>query len=364
MIGEIVGAVGQLGAAAMNLIGARKAAQENRELMQMQFDHSDAAATTAYMRQREMANDMNLYNSPVAQRERYEAAGLNPYLMYQNGGATVSAATANVQQANTPTAPITPNYLGAAGDSLANGVTAAVNNFVQFKRLENETKLADAQAKSLLSNASNTDVATRFAEDTYDLRLSAQRWNNMLTAAHVGNVDVDTMQKRVETELVDWKKKNLEASTAEINTQREYLLTQKTAQEVLNRYIDQKESAQLANILADTRKKVLEGNYTSVATSLQHFIAETQRISANANMLGAKSSWFNAGTNYANHLEDVRWHDSSRSVQERGMNIDEKARTTFTEKDFGNAVTTLLNTTLGNATKPSGSTVEHQHFHY
>lgn len=359
MIGALIGGVANLGASALNLIGANKAAQENRNLMQMQFDHSDAAATTAYMRQREMANDMNLYNSPVAQRERYEAAGLNPYLMYQNGGATVSAATANVQQANTPSAPITPNYLGAAGDSLANGVSAAVNNFVQFKRLENETKLADAQAKSLLSNASNTDVATRFAEDTYDLRLSAQRWNNMLTAAHVGNVDVDTMQKRVETELVDWKKKNLEASTAEINAQREYLLTQKTAQEVLNRYIDQKESAQLANILADTRKKVLEGNYTSVATSLQHFIAETQRISANANMLGAKSSWFNAGTNYRNHLEDVRWHDSNRSVQERGMNIDEKARTTFTEKDFGNAVTTLLNTTLGNATKPTQSTVIH-----
>lgn len=56
---------------------------------------SDARTEKQYRQMNEMQDKMNAYNAPVAQMARLRAAGLNPNLVYANGGAVMQSAVGN-----------------------------------------------------------------------------------------------------------------------------------------------------------------------------------------------------------------------------------------------------------------------------
>lgn len=56
---------------------------------------SDARTDKQYRQMNEMQDKMNAYNAPVAQMARLRAAGLNPNLVYANGGAVMQSAVGN-----------------------------------------------------------------------------------------------------------------------------------------------------------------------------------------------------------------------------------------------------------------------------
>ena len=63
---------------------------------------SDARTDKQFRQMNEMQDKMNAYNAPVAQMARLRAAGLNPNLVYANGGAVIQSAVGNAPQpANT-----------------------------------------------------------------------------------------------------------------------------------------------------------------------------------------------------------------------------------------------------------------------
>ena len=82
VLGGIIAAAGTTAAAGIQTAGAavtnRKSYKFTKMLQEQQYE-----------RQKEMRDYANWYNSPVEQRARYEAAGLNPDLMY--GGGSTSA---------------------------------------------------------------------------------------------------------------------------------------------------------------------------------------------------------------------------------------------------------------------------------
>lgn len=99
--------------------------REQMEQQQRQFDTQLAYNDKAWMREQEAALDMfqrqraaakedfqmeNSYNSPVAQRARYEAAGLNPALMMQGGNAAVGQMEAT--SGSVPSSPTAPSPAG------------------------------------------------------------------------------------------------------------------------------------------------------------------------------------------------------------------------------------------------------------
>ena len=66
---------------------------------------ADSRSNKQWERMNEMQDKMNAYNAPVAQMARLRAAGLNPNLVYANGGAVMQSAVGNAP--NPPnTAPI------------------------------------------------------------------------------------------------------------------------------------------------------------------------------------------------------------------------------------------------------------------
>lgn len=314
-IGGALTFLGHTVGAAANLITANKQNKLNQWMQQKQFDHADAAATTAYLRQRELVNDMNLYNDPSNVRRRLEAAGFNPYLAVDNGGATVSAASANVQQANTPSATYTPNYYEGLGDHLANSISTGLQNLIAMKRLENETKIADAQAENLKAQASQTGLQTEFDRKTFDTRVTTTRWDEELRASQINETNRRAMREQVETELVAYKKDNLKASTAELEAEKDVLEAKHASQLILNKFLPDKEAAEIANLVANTRKAYLDGDYVSVLKGLAKFQADTARMLADAEKLKAgtydwerrnitNKDWFQAGSGIVNRIID------------------------------------------------------------
>lgn len=314
-IEAIGGVVQSLVGAGANLIAANKQNHLSQWMQQKQFDHADAAATTAYMRQRELINDMNVYNDPSNVKQRLEAAGFNPYLAVNNGGATVSAASANVQQANTPSASYVPNYYQGLGESLSQGINIAIQNMMAMKRLENETKVADAQAENLKAQAGQTGLQTEFDRKTFDVRVLAEGWKKDLIANQSTKEMRDAMLKQVQAELVAYQKDNLKASTEEIEAQKEYLVTKNASQLILNRFLPDKEAQGIALLLAQTRKAYIEGDLSEVYKGLVKFDAETRRIEAEASKKHSDTydwssrnisprDWLNAGSGLLNHVVD------------------------------------------------------------
>lgn len=82
VLGGIIAAAGSTAAAGIQTAGASATNRKSYKFTKMLQEQQ-------YERQKEMRDYANWYNSPVEQRARYEAAGLNPDLMY--GGGSTSA---------------------------------------------------------------------------------------------------------------------------------------------------------------------------------------------------------------------------------------------------------------------------------
>ena len=59
---------------------------------------ADSRSNKQWLRMNEMQDKMNAYNAPVAQMARLREAGLNPNLVYANGGAVMQSAVGNAPQ--------------------------------------------------------------------------------------------------------------------------------------------------------------------------------------------------------------------------------------------------------------------------
>ena len=92
VIGGLIGSSGQSSANESNLQAVRETNEQNYKIFQEQLGYNT-----------EMWNQQNAYNTPQAQRQRFEAAGINPYFALgniQSGQAQQSVApSANPMQA-------------------------------------------------------------------------------------------------------------------------------------------------------------------------------------------------------------------------------------------------------------------------
>ena len=141
---SILGLLGTGIQSAAGLANAKRQEKLQESFFTRQQDFSDRQARIAYERQQGFANQQNLYNSPIAQRQRLEEAGLNAALIYGDSSGTISAASPSVGMGDNPS-PFNPqNYVG---DALNN----AMQNAILALRIKNETKVAYRDWETYLS---------------------------------------------------------------------------------------------------------------------------------------------------------------------------------------------------------------------
>lgn len=253
-IGSLIGAVGGLIGSGINAASQSATNQANKEIAQMNNEFNERMLQKQMDYNTEMWNKQNAYNSASAQRERLEAAGLNPYMMMSGG----SAGTAqSAQGVNPPTAtPVTMQApqidLSTPSSFLAQAIELDATKSVR----ESDAKLKNAQAEQvgienqykaqeLIAKIQNMKADTFF-------KRSAENLNAMNYARLQAMFSSDVM--KAERQAQNEYYLGLLTQSQTINQLLQGRLTQKELQ-----YFDQKAMGELSIMAAQQYALVAQG---------------------------------------------------------------------------------------------------------
>ena len=186
-------------------------------------------------------NRENEYNSAAQQVARYRAAGLNPYLMMQNGSAgsassVTSAAPANAGMSNT----VSPFDYSAAADGVGNAVSQYYNNLLMSANVrkavaeaigqEKQNTWLDAELQAKIENLKQNTSSTKTRQelDKFSLfraknmlvgELAQQDLQNQSLAETIVNQRANTLYTEMQSSLaaanLAWLPKEKEAEIAQ-----------------------------------------------------------------------------------------------------------------------------------------------------
>ena len=167
--------------------------------------------------QTDMWNKNNEYNSASAQRERLEAAGLNPYLMMNGGsagtaqamsgsaGAAPSGAAPSGQGVTPPTAtPYSADYSG-----ISQGVGAAIDTIMQLKNSASERGVKDASAENL--RIEGKYIAAKRVAELYKMYNDAKNDNERTAIQkYIASIDGDLKASQMSVNAENMNKIRME----------------------------------------------------------------------------------------------------------------------------------------------------------
>lgn len=129
--------------------------------------------------QREMFDKTNAYNSPLEQRKRLEAAGLNPNMVYggSSGGTAGTASQPSKPDFNTP-------EIGAVGEALSTGAL----NYYQTKQIQSTIDVNEARTNEIKQNTVNKGIdavnkALQANHGSLDFKTKSRLYDNTIRTA-------------------------------------------------------------------------------------------------------------------------------------------------------------------------------------
>lgn len=234
---------GSIAGAASGLGSTRR----QKELMRSQYKMEEE-----YQRKMTKEN-WNKYNSPLAQKIAYKAAGINPYFGDSSIGGmqmTSDASSPNLQDAPNPLGEFASNIQAGASSLFQMGETKRVNDSIVELNKANARK-ADADAQGRENENSIFDL-------TKELRILS-----------VGNAKLDNLVKEIEVKYADAK------SSEELRLLKQHVANaivegdvSAAQRDVLDRTVD-KLDADIRNLDASTNKAIAETQTENVLRPLR-----------------------------------------------------------------------------------------------
>ena len=271
--------------------------------------------------QREMWNKTNEYNSPSAQRERLEAAGLNPYMMLSGGsagtaqtmsgssGSTPTGTTPGAQGVNPPTAtPYSADYsgimqgLGGAIDTLMGSSRRGVEN-AQADNLRIEGKYIAGKAMAQILQM-KTEAKTKEARLAMDKLVNGIRMDLMSSQMQVNNQNIAESKARTTLAVTE-------------NLMRKQELS----------FLPQKQKLELASMAADVALKKATGYLTNVKArheikKIAETVARTSNITQSTENM--KTDNMVQGQNYS--FDRDTYNKRKRIIEETLLEITRRSR--------------------------------------
>lgn len=308
---------------ATNLQLQREANQNNLAINQMNnaFNAEQSQLQRDYNTQ--MWNRENAYNTASAQRQRLEAAGLNPYMMMSGGSAGVasggsgsttaaSAASAAPQQAAHLQAPtLDMSGVQYALHNAMIGAGQVADSFAGAHNKDSLSKLADAQTGLANLQFSTPDffksvVDERKANADY-LRGKTDYWNFTDKAVKMQQ-EASGVQTQIKLESNRRQLDNLVHSGMLMRAQTAATLLDAQSKKILNKYLPQQQQADLL---------VKAANAFSLYQSGQLSMRRAQTEIVNQLLIGAKTY----GQNISNSIAQKTAHSIIQA-----MNMDAMAK--------------------------------------
>ncbi len=263
---------------ASNLVGnifgstsQSSANKTNMKIAQMNNDFNAAEAQKARDFTLDMWNKTNEYNSASAQRNRWQQAGFNPYMMNSSGAAGAAQNISGSAQASAA-----PNPTVQAYRYDFSGISQAVNSVFQNKLLDQQSRKTGHEADNI------SDVMKSLA----NMQRGNTNWANADPANRKFLNDLGIKQLQVSYDKLEQERRNaafagqyLQAMTAKTNLDA-------AAQSVINHYLnqDQQLSLDLKAAMYESQVATRQLTYQQARESLAREIetyakANGQRIS-------------------------------------------------------------------------------------
>lgn len=255
----------------VGLAGSYLQHKYNQKLSEQQFNQNVA-----------MWNMQNEYNSPIAQRQRLIEAGLNPALMYGNGGGSTGNAT-QMPQYQSFGQNITQNLLSGMQMAQISANIRKTNAEAEKQELENPYVGATAQA--ILDNyIANTDLTKE--QKNKAIVEQKQLWKSMEKM----DIDIAEANKRIDLMNEDIQLRKAQAKTEE---ERQKLTEAEKQLVVLQQAIAkvQEENAKKTGTLIDTQADAQKASAAASYASANASNAMANSVSADSVQKEWKNEW-------------------------------------------------------------------------
>lgn len=249
LLGSIAGGLFGVGSSVLqnsqNRQNVRETNQMNYKINQMNNQFNERMAMQQRNFQERMWHNENLYNTPSAQRQRLQEAGLNPYLMMNGGSAGTAQSVGTGSSASSSGSAVMQPF-----QADYSGIGSSIGNIFQYELMQSEKsqlqgakQLADAKAMETLSNID----WGKLTNETRDYLKSTG-----LARAQLGYAK--------EQQEVD----NMAMTGLIMRAQRSGMLLDNETKGILNKYLDQQQQLDL-NIKAADYYQRMSAGYLSYA---------------------------------------------------------------------------------------------------
>ena len=282
VIGGLIGSSGQSSANESNLQAVRESNEQNYKIFQEQLGYNT-----------EMWNKQNVYNTPLEQRQRYEAAGINPYFALGN------IQSGQAQQVTAPSAnPMQAAHFENAAAPLGSGIAVAGQQYV-------DSMMKKEQISGL--NIENQMKAIDLKYHVQDKLLDLEQKRKNIESSSLSN-----REKRKQLSLLDTQ---IRSASLELKYLDDYLSQRNEGQREMNRKT--KNEADEAYSRAAYQDAVLQFLPKMQQAELNKLVAEMQSAYGSA-----AAGYASAG--YSKSL--TKTEDNLRSSKKLAANIENLLR--------------------------------------
>lgn len=313
LIAAGVGTAGAVGGSILSNKGNANIAQQGNEFNEKMFDKQVAYNKEMYQQQlgdqwkfyndaKQNAWDMAEYNSAPAQRERLEAAGLNPYLMMNGGSAGTAQSSAqgsspSAQGVNSPAAtPYSVDYSG-----ISQGLGMALDQVL--KQPERDVKNAEANNLRIEGKYK----AAKMIAEIVNMRTDAKTKEGRLALDKL----IYSIDKDLKTSQMSVNSENI----ANMQAQRKLINVQTLFAEKQLSWMDAQNKMDLAQKTADIQLKYAQGALTK--KQVDHEISKIAETAAKTSLIGVQKQ----GQSLQNQFDSATFGNRVKTVRETLFNI-------------------------------------------
>ncbi len=317
--GSVGGALLNAGLGVVGNFLGNKQAEKNQQL-QNEFNAQEAQKTRDW--QEKMWNLNNQYNTPLAQVNRLQDAGLNPNLVYGNGTMqNVSPmASSGAQASSTPFNDSIAARHAQNFDAIMRGLQTAItmqelkNKKSEGKNIESNTEKNIAEAKESQQRTDNLATENKFNLETFDARKIGIELQNQLSEQQRLKLYADTQTATKQLDQIDAVISNLQSSTDLNKAQVENIHTN------------------IARTLALLPKEIEQMN-AAITEALSRAVANK----ASANASNAQAGYYGALTTQVSKLtplleKGAKLDNNFKEIQNKWEDLNKKANLTYQER--------------------------------
>lgn len=291
IIGGSVAKKGSDAAARASLQATRETNAANLKLAQYQNDWNIA-----------QWNRQNAYNTPLAQRQRYEDAGINPYFALSNISSGSAEGLLSADMAKQQSGADAYNMKAQGSQLLGSAVSGAAQSFFNTQYQQEQTKA-----------------------------LQIQNTENLLSMNHrVQGLKYDNQAKKMANELYNANMQSLMNITKNQERESYARVAQANLQTVgsqydvatkafTNKFIlpQQRDIAQMtiSKMVSEIAYQKAQQHWTEKQTALAAKYAAATMLQANASWLSSKAAW-NTSLSNASSVQNQNWYRTQQNSRE------------------------------------------------